>query len=279
MRNSGEENIQVKECFCIFVDILGFSKKKENHYEKGTSNEHLKKLVKSIKESKDSLKTSNLLMHKVFSDNIFISIEAEEDDDNEWINGHLLEELNTYQISMIKNGFFIRGGWVRNTSYMNEDLIYGMGIIESYKLENKAEFPIIELSSKVIDDFLKCSEFHSASDEPQQFKRLLRQLPQKTEDKNKVFVNYLSNNDYEKTLYEHHKKIVEEKLKEFEEDENVRPKYEWLADYHNFMVRNLEYFHSEWFEVLSVSQIEDLKESLTITGAIEKYNFDFFQIR
>jgi len=139
-----------------------------------------------------------------------------------------------YQLEMVLSGFFIRGGWSIGELFINEQILYGYPMIESYKLETqKALNPRIIFSEKMkvkINEHL--SFYNSKYLAPQKFHVL-------KDNDGEYFINYLycildyegiANYNYLKS----HKCIIESRMKLFEKNDKILAKYVWCAYYHNY---------------------------------------------
>lgn len=225
----------VLNSYCIFCDILGFSKEIQNHKSK-YPNEHLNELCNAINIATSDLQEneSGIFEIKTFTDNIVIGTPIKNLHPEEYF-GLIILDIIMYQVQMILRGFFIRGGWSIGNLYMDDNIVYGESIIEAYGLESGiANYPRIILS----DDMKKMIEEHVGyynEIHPPQIYHVL-------EDENgKYFINYLyaiiADADYGYPIQfeylKNHKCIVENQINRFSNESYIREKYEWSAFYHN----------------------------------------------
>lgn len=102
------------------------------------------------------------IQSKIFSDNILLCIEVGEDISKEKFRViafmSLISEIQRRFIT--EYGLFLRGGFTKGTISINDDYIFGEGLIEAVKMEESTSLPRIEISSKVID-FLEKVQLYS----------------------------------------------------------------------------------------------------------------------
>jgi hypothetical protein len=159
-----------KECIVAFIDILGFKelvnqsinneeiykkiyetlskfKKLENHcsWQKDIIEVEEDAQKKNLKEFelKDKIKCT------CFSDSILITVEVN-NNINE-IFSTLIANLSRIGSELLCEGIIIRGGIDISKIYHENNIIFGMGLINSYELEaNIANYPRIVLSKDLI---------------------------------------------------------------------------------------------------------------------------------
>ncbi|MCJ8343139.1 MAG: hypothetical protein MJH09_09885 [Cetobacterium sp.] len=250
----------LEQKYCIFLDILGFSNDILEAIKLNKSEEHLNKFKVVYKKAKQHLNGHYNI--KTFSDNIYIDFF-----DGESNFGQLILDISNYQLEMVLNGFFVRGGWCFNESFIDDEFIYGKGLIVSHDLESKqAIYPLIKIDDelfKKIKTHINCYAWKSNPQLCPQFDNLLIYF-----DKNKnkhIFVNYLYplveflEEDITSSInmFLIHKKHIEKNVNKFSKNPKVQEKYIWCAEYHN-------YFCDVYFP-----QVKDLK----ITTLTTEYNF------
>lgn len=88
-----------------------------------------------------------------FSDSIVVSVKVGENNINE-ISSTLITNLGYIGAILLEKGILIRGGLtIGNLIHNDNGIVFGQGLIDSYKLESKnAKFPRIILSDKLIKE-------------------------------------------------------------------------------------------------------------------------------
>lgn len=149
---------------CIaYLDILGGT----NIINKDEKNEHLNNInmiyCDAINESK--MFTLNEKIHfcvKIFSDNLLLAIKT--NDENRQKNilkivnlvSNIIEEMADY-------GYLMRGSITEGDFFFNEIMVYGKGLVEAVKMEEKyAIYPRIIVKKEIADSlpqyFFKCAD-------------------------------------------------------------------------------------------------------------------------
>jgi hypothetical protein len=144
--------------FVAFVDILGFSQLVQR-----TVTDHglFERVYAVLRDSRDQ----NLfreLFHDgnwpsnyqntqefgvVFSDSVVHTTQF----DARGLIG-MMFELNRLTLSLLQNGFFVRGGLVVGDIFVDRNIVFGPGLIEAYELESShAVYPRILVSDSVIN--------------------------------------------------------------------------------------------------------------------------------
>jgi len=241
---------RTKVSVVVFGDILGFKDEMKKAYDEKRANDFLIKLRLALDESYRLLKYESPLSYgfpreyatKTFTDNIVIGFPIERDAESEI--GSAFFHLGSMQLEMVQAGFFIRGGIAIGELYIDDDIVFGDGLIEAYRAESQlARDPRIILSKSAIE-YLKIhlSYYHPVEYSPQ-YRELLRDVD------GQIFLNYLDGiliaEDERGPFYEElqkHKDIVEQKLDEFANNPIIWSKYAWVANYHNYFCDQYEYF-------------------------------------
>jgi hypothetical protein len=244
--------------FCAYFDILGFADKVKNE-NIDFFNHYLKVLEAELDyfnkehdfDNKEGRKRFEL---KIFTDNFVIGYPWNHED-GEIELGDLFDVLSHLQLIFAQKGIFIKGAVSHSKLYMDENIVIGPALIESYKLEeSNAIYPRIILSENakvIVDQHIN----YYAPD----FK-----IPQKQTyliDKDGYyFLNYLylliQDFDIDNPKYEYvskqivlHKQAIENELKTKNHNKRVFEKFIWCAEYHNFFCDNFLhptfYKHSE----------------------------------
>lgn len=229
-----------RKSFCAYIDILGFSEKIIKN-DLSFFNSYLKTLNEELTHieamhdlsGKEGFKSFEL---KIFTDN-FVFGHPWYDEFGESELGNIFEVLSHIQYTFIKSKIFVRGAISVSGLYMDENIVLGPALIESYKLETeKAIYPRIILSNEVVDIVKKHIDYYSDKEFSPQNKEYLIDID------GFHFINYLFILFYEfeyptdyifKEITEH-KNVVEECLAMHIDNYKLFDKYSWVAKYHNY---------------------------------------------
>lgn len=258
----GKTKNELSICFVAFADILGYHEKIQK------CNDDYDALKIELEDFKlKILDPQNLLTQMIessggmvsfFSDSVFVHVPIPSDNPKSFDDGRpqicsLIEDLGRYQYNLALQGIFIRGGAALNYGYMDKSIAFGPGILNAVDCERKAEYPRICLTDEAVFIIRHYIENQWPGDER------LNKFVLHGEDK-KNFINYLQTlvdiieeacdglPDYGKKypLYRNvpyavdqikkHKENIEFYLNESTEPQ-IRNKFVWLANYHNFFCR------------------------------------------
>lgn len=232
--------MRIEKKVCAFVDILGFKALIQKSYKNGTSLELFEFFKEGIEEGVKSLshKWNENLNFKTFSDNILITYDRPEGESPKKEIDQVITETKYYQLSLLYNGIFVRGGISYDELKMDENSIFGMGLVKAYEIESsKANYPIVMLDEKVLKEL--------ESNEEYSFNEMTKESLLRDKSTDNVFINYLYAdglaiptlgiiNDF----YSKHKDNILKALDEHKDNESVLKKYIWLGNYHNYCVEN-----------------------------------------
>ena len=222
------ENYYSDKFIVAFVDILGFSSMIQED-PKGT------KFIPMIEKAiENALTMANItrqvdigLEYRIFSDNICF-----------WfpLKFHplslacMLSVLAEFQLGLLRDSIFCRGGVAIGHHYASENIIYGPALVEAVKIEKTAKHPCIAIANDIIEDAsiirfsLQTHQYH------------------KIDPDGPWFVNYLGKVFFvEKEaglrILEEHRVIVKSNIHDFADNNDVLPKYKWIAGYHNDLIK------------------------------------------
>lgn len=244
---ASDTDLELKKSFTVFLDLLGFANDINKYHKSGRSGEHFNKIYKSFSQACTQLKFDNdsegintsepLWEIKLFSDNVVLGCPFQTSFiHDESLFGLLIMGIIDFQLSLTLDGFFVRGGWSLGDLFVDENMIYGQSLLDSYNLEKAAKYPRIVLSDQVTELVFKHLKYYSSKEFSPQYKHLLK------DDNDIIFINYL----YEILPYEgddsnisfdniiKHKLLIEANLEENKDVPDVLEKYIWTANYHNF---------------------------------------------
>jgi hypothetical protein len=233
-------NLLFKKSFCAYIDILGFSDKIEKN-DLSFFTLYLNTLKTELEHietfhdlsGKEGYKSFEL---KIFTDN-FVFGHPWFDQFGESELGNIFEVLSHIQFTFAKANIFIRGAISISDLYMDENIVLGPALIESYKLESeKAIYPRILLSNEVVTIVKKHIKYYSEHESSPQSKEYLIDID------GYHFVNYLFILFYDHSYPE---KIITEELNKHKapiilnlnlhkNNFKLFDKYSWTANYHNY---------------------------------------------
>lgn len=144
-----------------FMDILGF-KDIIDEYDSDQYSNILKELhdalelaiessIEKMIDPKTKTDISKYLEYRMFSDCICISMPYIEFGNDFHIQFHSLSViLRSYQFLMMQKGFYIRGGISMGSFFADKNMIFSGGLVNAYKLEQSAIYPIIVIDNKIL---------------------------------------------------------------------------------------------------------------------------------
>ena len=151
----------IKEYYITYFDILGYQAFFKETPEKApeflaiihSAVTNTVTYLKSLKESPLAYQFANLqIQFKIFSDNIILCIETGEETVMEKARiiafMSLVSEIQRRFIT--EYGLFLRGGFTKGTMSVNDEYIFGEGLIEAVKMEETTIHPRIAVSNKII---------------------------------------------------------------------------------------------------------------------------------
>jgi hypothetical protein len=257
-----------RSSIAVVADILGFRQLMVAAAASGRSGAELERFRRALDDAYSFLDPTNpfdgderrLWDLKMFTDNLVMGHPIETAGlDGETELGLALFAVAGYQCSMARHGYFLRGGLSIGDLYMDRDVVWGSGLIRAHEFDHTGAPPRLLLgpistgkgdTTLLSHVFLHLGFYGAPAGAPHN-RQLLVDLTDKC-----VFVDYLSfmfDPDEEgyppdEVSLRRHKGLVEDNLRTYGSDDRIRPKYEWLAAYHNFCI----------------SEYEDLDETLRV---------------
>lgn len=229
-----QQNIALNNSIVCFIDFLGMRNAIECNSAKTlvTIKEiYTNALTRCNNDIKDLFRYP--IKAKIFSDNIILACEIIDNDDK---SAHTLQclckiiHLAKYiQICAIQKNFLIRGAITIGDFYLDDTMVWGNALGDTYYLENNiAIFPRIILSKHIMDTWQK----YAGLDFPNQ----ITNLAIYSDEDGIHFINYLKSygRGYEgimqtiKTSY-----MVFSNRYKSEKDVKVKQKYAWHLSYLN----------------------------------------------
>lgn len=257
---------ELRISFVAYADILGYRDKiKECNKNYDDLVEQLNKIRERIVDPQEWLSRSidALKGHtKFFSDSVFIIVPIYSESPREFEDGRVhiclpIEDLASYQFELSINDIFLRGCATVHYAYIDDSIAFGPGLLDVVECEQKSIYPRICLT----EDILVPLRYYCEQNWPgcDRIKKYVY-----SGDDGKFFINYLHTIiDYveqscstipdevlEYPLYKNvpdsldlitkHRDIVQKNITNATKP-NVREKFNWLANYHNFFCR--EFFN------------------------------------
>ncbi len=238
----------LRKSWVVFLDVLGFSALVRRSAKDGSQPDLLNKLMAALNEAREVLERDNKRrsdfgleyashLVKFFTDNIVLGFPVADDGESEL--GQLIFITALYQVTLIKHGFFTRGGIGFGDLYMDEQTVFGESLLDAYEAESTlARDPRIVFSKNARDQLLSHLAYYGAVSGSPHNREVL------VDSDSQLFINYLAlPTDGMQTLSQEfldllrlHRDLITGQLRAFAEDSKVRPKYEWAAIYHNHVV-------------------------------------------
>jgi hypothetical protein len=239
----------LRPSWVVFLDILGFVASARQAVESGTQETHLQRLRSALGEAKKELLEgiensweSNLdfpapYIIKVFTDNVVLGFPVRDDGESEF--GRMISIVGRYQYTLLKHGFFVRGGIAFGDLYMDDDLVYGNGLLDAYAAEaTLARDPRVVLGPSAMSEVHTHLAWYAKVAIAPHNEHLL------VDSDSQMFVNYLAipidglqrgeqlPADYLDQLKEH-RALILSRLEEFSSAPTLWSKYAWVGTYHN----------------------------------------------
>lgn len=235
----------MRNSWVVYLDILGFSARVLKATTDGTSNQLLTDLTAALNEAKVDLvidyeeyttygiKEAPYAV-KMFTDNVVLGFPIRDDGESEF--GRMIYILGLWQYTLLKHGFFVRGGVTVGPIYMDNDLVFGKGLIDAYEAETKlARDPRIVLAQSAMDLVHHHLAYYAKVAESPHNTSLL------VDADGQMFVNYLYlpvdgaeglPEEFAQGI-ERHRDLIVERLQEFSGEPSIWSKYAWVGSYHN----------------------------------------------
>jgi hypothetical protein len=240
----------LRPSWVVYLDILGFVASIRRAAESRKQEEHLKQLRSALTEAREDLREGienpswsrdrslpAPYAIKVFTDNIVLGFPIHSDGESEF--GSMIARVGQYQYTLLKHGFFVRGGVAYGDLYMDDDVVYGKGLLDAYDAESTlARDPRIVLGpSAMAQVHTHLAWYDEVATAPHNEHLLV-------DSDSQMFVNYLAipidglepsdplPSEYHDDLAKHRDLIVS-RLQEFTKAPPLWSKYSWVGAYHN----------------------------------------------
>lgn len=261
--------IKTSEQIICYIDILGY-----NYLINKLGQDVFLNIVNSIIHKFNDITRKKLrfiqkdieFCVKAFSDNIIISSKIPDPfypnfprqrNDTLLMTSFILEFVRKLQINLIiDHGIFIRGGITKGDLYINNNFVFGNGLIKAYELESKvALYPRIIIDKNLSDfsnkelHYNRMEQLIFKLDDGVPFLDYLNLIETCSVDIKMRRKEIITENDIRGIFYKH-KKVIEENLVCFSKNEKIYNKYKWCYKYHNikcmqrdwneYLIRNLD---------------------------------------
>lgn len=249
----GNQPPLTKRSVVLWLDLLGFQEQTRSLKTTARANSFLIGLRHALGRAYDHLDTHFMSetatvapwQVKTFTDNIVIGYPISGDGDNDLSMAFTHAAL--VQVTLISEGFFVRGGVSIAELYMDEDIVFGAGLIEAHDAENMlARDPRVVLAPsavKAVDEYRAAHAARGLADVSPYRLVVLE------DSDGQVFLSYLDtmwenvdSKDPEDREMLHrmmtaHRAQTVRCLKQHAGNPRVWSKYFWVANYHNYFCR------------------------------------------
>lgn len=231
----------LRESFAVFIDELGTSQRMANY-----SNANLVDDLALYDQARLSLsnpddRSDEYARSLYFTDNVLLAVPAWPKAADKGL-GYTLGVAAEYQARLATMGRFSRGAITYGKLYADHSFGTGPALVAAVNLEKEARSPRVLLDTRCRELGLnEARALGFGSLEPLDSERLVLR------DGGEAFLNYLAavidpEQWYTSEALEAHAAVIRDNLHRLAEDEEVRRKYEWLADYHDYFVTQITWF-------------------------------------
>ncbi len=238
--------------FC-FLDILGFQEFLHANDRARISRLHnlLRQGRTTLEGPEEHVRFHGRKFHALtsFTDNIALGFPIH--DDGELESAMVFGRLGEFQLNMVLNGFFVRGGVAVGEAYIDELAVYGPALLDAYKGESElARDPRIVLTDSAKALVNKHLGYYGRSAHAPQTSHLKRDRD------GQWFIDYLESTIYDASdetpavdyeTVRSHKDVVAAHLNRHKDSPRIWSKYEWVALYHNDFCGRYEKLFDESF--------------------------------
>lgn len=249
---------RLSNSYCVFADLLGFKDEIMNSCQSGREEDVFQSFMQKAEpeirrifhpEDEGSVPGNDReWVVKIFSDNILLVYPLwTEYAEHEF--GAEIGHIMYFQMAMALQGYFVRGGWSVGKLFVNKNTVWGKPLIEAYGLEKDcAVYPRIILSPDMKELVFRQSSFYAIDQDSPHCRQLI------IDEKGTISTNYLSqailSGYVDPDVLMKHREQIMRNLKNYQKNDKIRLKYEWLAAHHNHFCGNLteeEGYSSSYF--------------------------------
>lgn len=211
--------------YIAYMDILGYKDYLKSAPDK--SQEYLNTILDAIKKVKQSVsifenrtmpmfRIDGGLRYKVFSDNILLCMPVGEGKDE--IRRAIVFLIIVASIQrglVLQHGLIVRGGITSGDLFINDDIVYGQGLIDAVTLEKTAEYPCVIVSDSLQKELSALRR--DVGSEYQKVKEIVQRI-NKTGEATKEEDQYLSNNLEQVAREVYYSRSLQELLRYYENE-------------------------------------------------------------
>lgn len=239
-------------CIVSFIDVLGFRNLLNTRHAHDIRDVllQLRKFTAPVEERPARPVKEARILSRVFADSVSDAVVRVRVYDTQYHDGAFFNEILDLlhaQVECIGHGVVIRAGVAVGDTHVGvrgKGPVFGPAMVRAYEIEtNEAVFPRIVVDAAAYQSFLEDvrlrKQDHSLEEELSYVDRLLR-----IDEDGKRFIDYLAASESEFDdqpsyflFLENHALLVRGNLAET--TGQVRAKYEWLATYHNSVVKDI----------------------------------------
>lgn len=246
---------RLRRSVVTFIDILGYTEAIRRAVNSKRSQEFLeqakvafRKAYEHVKPIEDELIFDRHPYYlKAFADNIVVGYPILAEGELEL--GVTYLNLQLFQLSLVRSGFFVRGAVAVGDLYLDADLAYGEALLEAHDAERSlSRDPRILMTKSAIEYVQEHMTYYMDPTSAPQYYDLLR------DSDGQLFINYLEVLDdpvdgpFNEALMDH-KAMVESMLKEYSNEPRIWTKYVWVANYHNYFCENSQLYKDPDFTI------------------------------
>jgi class 3 adenylate cyclase len=237
--------LRPRRSLVVYMDILGFSELTRSAYAAHGEAGLLRRVKHAVDRAairispdypvRDDGTAFRAWDVKLFTDNIVIGYPISDAAEQEL--DEIVFWICAYQLAMVEEGFFVRGGLAVGDLYMDRDIVFGNALLEAHGAEAvTARDPRVVLGESariLVKEHL--SKYEHFEDAPHNSSVLI-------DSDGQWFVDYLSPafadpDSPDLAAIQAHKTQIERNLLAHRETPRVWSKYQWAAAYHNFRCR------------------------------------------
>ena len=164
------------------MDILGYKDYLKNNPEK--TQEYLDTILDAVEKAKKSVfnfENETMPMYqidgglrlKIFSDNILLCMPfGEGKDEIRRAIVFLIAVASIQRGLVLQHGLIMRGGITEGELFINEDMVFGQGLIDAVSLESSTEYPCVSVSDQIQKHLF--SLLHDVTDQYEKTKQIVR---------------------------------------------------------------------------------------------------------
>lgn len=235
----------LREFVTAYIDILGYSERIRQAHRDGSEQNVLIDFRRIIGKTYEyvtpqrtnSSRGKDFFEVKTFSDNVVIGYPICISGNAEFELTDILLRIAAFQLFMsIDDEYFLRGAITIGDLYIDNDIVFGCGLVEAHDIEQETSRDPRIVLSKSICKHIKCHINDYGCPKASSYYEDVFQ-----DADGQWFLNYLNiiliNREDIGPLYDElrkHKETVEKKLKDCAKEPAIWSKYAWVANYHNY---------------------------------------------